>query len=80
MNTFPGVVNISSATPELVALCGGNIACLIDGIELGLDGAQSLLEADAAVTGTSSAARFTTEPSILAVGVPVDRDFDCESF
>ena len=69
---FPGDVNISSATSEIVTLCGENIACLIDGVVLGLNGAQNLLESDAAVTGTSSTARFTTEPSILAVGVPVD--------
>ena len=69
---FPGAVDVSGVTDEMRALCGTDEACLIDGVELGIDGAQSLLEAESAIAGTSPSARFRAVPATVIVDVPVN--------
>jgi hypothetical protein len=68
---FPGNVDLSGVTPELRALCGTDQACLIDGIELGIEGARSLLETEAAVSSASLSARFRATPAAILVNTSV---------
>jgi hypothetical protein len=46
---YPGPVDVSQASPELKALCGIDIPCLMDGIEIGIAGAQSLLNSESLI-------------------------------
>ncbi|KAL3934505.1 MAG: hypothetical protein SGBAC_009792 [Bacillariaceae sp.] len=69
---FPGQVDTSEASAELRRLCGNNDACLIDGVELGLEGAQELLEAEAILGATSSTSRFRAEPTLFGVEIPTN--------
>lgn len=67
--SYPGSLDTSSATADLRALCGTDQACLTDGIELGIPGAQNLLESVAAL-GTSSFLEVT--PDAIEVGTSVN--------
>jgi glutaredoxin-related protein len=63
---FGGAVDVSRASPELRLLCGIDIPCLTDGLELGFASAQSLLESESTI-GRASA--FQAVPSTIVVGV-----------
>lgn len=69
---FPGAVDTSGASAELRALCGTDEACLIEGIELGIEGARWLLEAESGIFGTSLSARFRAAPATIVVSVPIN--------
>lgn len=62
---YPGAIDITSASEELRVLCGSDETCLIDGIELGQEGALSLLEDESRVVSSS---RLQVFPSTILVG------------
>lgn len=62
---YPGDVDVSSVSNEVRTLCGRDVACLIDGAELGSAGAQNLLESESSV-GEPSQLRAT--PSTIVTG------------
>lgn len=63
---YPGTVDITSVTAEVRERCGGDIPCLVDGRELGIEGAQSLLESEARLGSASS---LQAAPSTVVVGL-----------
>jgi von Willebrand factor type D domain len=66
---YGGDVDLSLASDEIIELCGLDVACIIDGIELGLEGSQNLLTAESQIqAGRESRFRFT--PSNIQVGRP----------
>ena len=69
LEPFPGVVNLGSASPELLSLCGINVACVLDGIELGIEAAQVLLEEEAELLQSLTSSQFTAKPSAVQVGI-----------
>lgn len=69
---FPGNVDLNLASQELRLLRGMDVACTIDGIELAIDGAQSLLESESAVAAASSSARFRAVPATIKINVPIN--------
>jgi von Willebrand factor type D domain len=46
---YPGPVDVGLASLQLQALCGIDIPCLMDGIEIGMAGAQRLLDSESRV-------------------------------
>jgi hypothetical protein len=48
-------------------LCGTNIPCLVDGIELGEEGSRNVLTAEADLARLASTARFRAWPSLVLV-------------
>ncbi len=65
---YPGAVDVSKASPELLALCGEkNIACLTDGIEFGIEAARRLLETELAIADSLPYARFSVVPAAVVV-------------
>lgn len=69
---YPGTVDLSQATPELIALCGTDVACLMDGIQLGIEGAQNLLDLESILNSSSTSSRFRVVPSNIVVGETVN--------
>lgn len=69
---YPGPVDIFQISPELEALCGVDIPCRIDGIEIGIAAAQSLLESES-VLGRASF--LQAKPALIQVGSPFNVEF-----
>ncbi|CAJ1948239.1 unnamed protein product [Cylindrotheca closterium] len=69
---YPGSVDLSQASQELRELCGSNEACLVDGIVLGVEGAQSLLEAEASYGSSSLSNAFRASPNAVVADSPTD--------
>jgi hypothetical protein len=67
---YGGAVDLTRATPQLNALCGQDIACLTDGIEIGVDAAVRLLEAESVLLGSGSL--LQASPSGVVVGRSVN--------
>jgi von Willebrand factor type D domain len=65
--TFSGNVNTSQAASAIQALCGTNVPCLIDGIELGEEGSRNVLTTEADLARLVSSARFQAWPSLVLV-------------
>jgi von Willebrand factor type D domain len=65
--TFPGNVDTSQATSAIQTLCGTNLPCIIDGIELGEEGSRNVLTAEANIARMPSSARFRAWPSLVLV-------------
>lgn len=63
---YPGSVDTASAPEWLVELCGTDEACLIDGMELGQEGAQSLLESQSEMTAREL---LVAIPDLIVAGV-----------
>ncbi|CAJ1959938.1 unnamed protein product [Cylindrotheca closterium] len=66
---YPGVVDTSTASQELRELCGADEACLVEGIEFGLEAAQQLLETEVELGGSSINTSFRAAPSNVTVGI-----------
>ncbi|KAL3927343.1 MAG: hypothetical protein SGBAC_013124 [Bacillariaceae sp.] len=66
---FPGIVDTSTASQELRELCGVDEACLVEGIEFGLEAAQQLLETEVDLGGSSINTNFRVFPSNVTVGI-----------
>lgn len=66
---FPGIVDTSTASQELRELCGVDEACLVEGIEFGLEAAQQLLETEVDLGGSSINMNFRVSPSNVTVGI-----------
>ncbi len=61
---YGGDVDLANASAEIRHLCGIDEECLIDGVELGREVAQSTLENKAEVLRASTAAKFRVSPSV----------------
>ena len=64
--SYPGDVDVSQASEEIEALCGSDVACIIDGIGLGPEGSRSYLNSSALFA--SSASSLQAQPSNLIAG------------
>ncbi|KAI0561680.1 hypothetical protein FGB62_75g022 [Gracilaria domingensis] len=74
---FSTPVNFDSGSPELVALCGENSACLVDGLVGTIDDALSSLQAQAEVDASKTAALKFFPAAVLvntAVNVLITRN------
>lgn len=69
LGTAEPAVDLSTASPELRALCGTDEACLIDGILAGLREAQAQLNEQAALAAAATLGRFRVDPSSVQVNV-----------
>lgn len=70
---FGSPIDLNSASPELVALCGEDRACLVDGLVGDIDDAASSLQAQAeADTRSSRVAALKFEPAVVAVNTAVN--------
>lgn len=64
---YPGIMDLSRASPALTALCGTNKACLTDGIELGIENAQILLYFEEERLRSPATSRFAVDPTSVQV-------------
>ena len=67
--SFPGTLNLGNVSPEVLNLCGTNAACIENGIELRVDGAQKFLEGEAELLRRPVSSRFTVDSSAVQVGI-----------
>uniref|UniRef100_A0A7R9WQ56 VWFD domain-containing protein n=1 Tax=Craspedostauros australis TaxID=1486917 RepID=A0A7R9WQ56_9STRA len=67
---FPGDVDTSQASQEILDICGLDLSCIIDGIELGVEGSSNALEAQAELVNTNPSSRFQFAPSSIQAGSP----------
>lgn len=55
---YIGDIDLSQITQQIRDLCGLDVSCIIDGIELGIEGSQNVLEAQSLLVRAGRSSRF----------------------
>jgi hypothetical protein len=69
---YAGDVDISGASQAVLDLCGLDLACIIDGVELGLEASQNVLLAQSQLVTSGRSSLFRFVPATVQVGTPAN--------